>query len=77
MKYQQTFDLHFQLLHRFSVEILLFTYYNNPQDTADHKHKVSAAIKFWQCFLKEEIDRNRYDTATTEIVILICLFVCV
>lgn len=38
----------------FSVELLLFTYYKNPQNTTDYKHKVSVTIQFWQCVLKEK-----------------------
>lgn len=30
----------------FSVELLLFTYYKNPQNTTDYKHKVSVTIQF-------------------------------
>lgn len=38
----------------FSVELLLFTDYKNPQNTTDYKHKVSVTIQFWQCVLKEK-----------------------
>lgn len=56
------FDHHFQSLH--CVEILLFTYYSNPQNTADRKYKVSAAIEVWQCFLKE---KKGYEFSTMEV----------
>lgn len=40
--------------------MLLLTYYHNPQNTADDKHKISETIQFWQCFLQErEYDRDK------------------
>lgn len=61
-------DYHHQIFHLTLINIssyCIVTYYKNPQNTADHKHKVPAAIEFWQCFLKEK--KKCYEFSAVEV----------